>query len=154
MFCLYLSVREFLERFLKINYKYKMSCFSTNSKDITISIPRLIELDSVTYYEIMIKSANYAWTVKHRFKDFVELHEILVSERSVSVVLPPKKVSFNHSNFLFNFRLNIFFFQGNWKQKPNIFENSTNCIREIFEGCLYISASYNAEGIYRFSRFL
>lgn len=84
-----------------------MSCFSTNSKDITISIPRLIELDSVTYYEIMIKSASYAWTVKHRFKDFVELHEILVSERSVSVVLPPKKVCFVHSNSLFLFRLNI-----------------------------------------------
>ena len=40
--------------------------------------------DGVTFYVVQVKVGTsmdaYKWTVKKRFKDFVELHDVLVAE--------------------------------------------------------------------------
>uniref|UniRef100_A0A182MPK8 PX domain-containing protein n=1 Tax=Anopheles culicifacies TaxID=139723 RepID=A0A182MPK8_9DIPT len=75
-----------------------MSNYQLHANETTISIPRIITVDSVNYYEILVKCGQVMWTVNHRFRDFAELHDRLVSERGVSKdKLPPKKVLGNKS---------------------------------------------------------
>ncbi|GAB0092151.1 nischarin [Sergentomyia squamirostris] len=74
-----------------------MSCFVKNPSEVTVSIPNILEADGVTQYEILVKIGPVSWTVLHRYSDFQVLHEKLVSERSVSKVLPPKKVIGNRN---------------------------------------------------------
>ncbi|XP_041784192.1 nischarin-like isoform X2 [Anopheles merus] len=75
-----------------------MSNYQLHANETTISIPRIITVDSVNYYEILVKCGQVMWTVNHRYRDFAELHDQLVSERGVSKdKLPPKKVLGNKS---------------------------------------------------------
>ena len=75
-----------------------MANFHSYSTDTTLRIPRVITVDSVNYYEILIKSGPVKWSVNRRYRDFDELHEKLMQERSVPKEwLPPKKVIGNKS---------------------------------------------------------
>nr|CAD7400302.1 unnamed protein product [Timema poppensis] len=70
-----------------------MACFLNNRKTTSISIPNLEKNDNVFVYEIMVQIADIKWTVNHRYNDFVELHDKLVSDHGVNKdILPPKKV--------------------------------------------------------------
>ncbi|XP_059609143.1 nischarin [Phlebotomus argentipes] len=82
----------------RVNWPGRMSCMVRNPSDITLSIPNIVETDGVTQYEIEVKIGEVSWRVFHRYRDFQELHEKLVSERSVSKdLLPPKKVIGNRN---------------------------------------------------------
>ncbi|XP_058462058.1 nischarin [Malaya genurostris] len=75
-----------------------MANYHLHSSDTSISIPRIITVESVNYYEILIKCGHIMWTVKRRYRDFDDLHNKLVQERSVSKdKLPPKKIIGNKS---------------------------------------------------------
>ncbi|XP_069680393.1 nischarin-like [Periplaneta americana] len=70
-----------------------MACFLANRHDTSITIPNVQKNDNVTVYLIMVRVGNVSWTVHHRYNDFVELHEKLVSDHGVAKdILPPKKV--------------------------------------------------------------
>jgi hypothetical protein len=70
-----------------------MACFLINRHDTAITIPNVEKNDSVIVYMIMVRVGNISWTVFHRYNDFVELHEKLVSDHGVAKdILPPKKV--------------------------------------------------------------
>ncbi|XP_055531575.1 nischarin [Wyeomyia smithii] len=75
-----------------------MSNYQLNANETSISIPRIIAVDGVSYYEVMIKCGHVMWTVNRRYRDFDDLHCKLVQERSVAKdKLPPKKVIGNKS---------------------------------------------------------
>lgn len=64
-----------------------------NQENVHIKIPSVDTLDGVTYYCIEVRIASIKWTVKHRYNDFVELHEKMVTEHCVEKdILPPKKL--------------------------------------------------------------
>jgi hypothetical protein len=70
-----------------------MACFLTNRRDITISIPNAEKNDNIIVYMIVVRVGSISWTVLHRYNDFVELHEKLVSDHGVAKdILPPKKM--------------------------------------------------------------
>lgn len=70
-----------------------MSSFVTHREDSAVSIDDTCSKDSVTYYKITVKVGNVKWSVLHRYSDFVELHERLVTDHGVAKdLLPPKKV--------------------------------------------------------------
>lgn len=70
-----------------------MACFLFNKQKTTILIPKVEEIDKVTIYVISVKIASVEWTVKHRYNDFVKLHETLVVDHCVTKdMLPPKKI--------------------------------------------------------------
>ena len=43
----------------------------------SISIPEAVSEDGVTYYVVRVDVDKVNWTVRHRFRDFAELHEVL-----------------------------------------------------------------------------
>nr|XP_003703254.1 PREDICTED: nischarin [Megachile rotundata] len=70
-----------------------MACLLLNQKNVHIKIPSADTVDGVTYYCIEVRVASIKWTVKHRYNDFAELHEKLVSDNYVKKdILPPKKL--------------------------------------------------------------
>lgn len=70
-----------------------MACLLLNQENIIIKIPSFEIIDGVTYYIIEVKVDDVNWTLKHRYNEFAELHEILVSEHCVEKdLLPPKKL--------------------------------------------------------------
>ncbi|XP_043473374.1 nischarin-like [Leptopilina heterotoma] len=70
-----------------------MACLLLNQDDMHIKIPLSETVDSVTFYTIEVRIASIQWTVKHRYSEFSELNEILVSEHCVEKdILPPKKL--------------------------------------------------------------
>lgn len=70
-----------------------MACLSLNKENVHIKIPSADTVDGVTYYCIEVRIASIKWTVKHRYNDFVELHDKLVTENFVKKdILPPKKL--------------------------------------------------------------
>lgn len=70
-----------------------MACFLQNGDDTKITIPRIQETEKCTLYEIQVEIGDIHWTVLHRYNDFVQLHEVLVTEHGVAKdLLPPKKV--------------------------------------------------------------
>ncbi|KAK0183125.1 hypothetical protein PV327_001195 [Microctonus hyperodae] len=70
-----------------------MASLLLNQENITIKIPSYEIIDGVTYYIIEVKVDDVNWTLKHRYNEFAELHEILVSEHCVEKdLLPPKKL--------------------------------------------------------------
>lgn len=70
-----------------------MACFYKYSDKTKITIPKVDYCDKFTVYQIQIEINDVTWIVSHRFKDFVQLHDILVSGHSVAKdLLPPKKV--------------------------------------------------------------
>ncbi|XP_015600588.1 nischarin [Cephus cinctus] len=75
-----------------------MACLLLNQDDVQVKIPSVETVDNVTYYNIEVRIAAVKWTVKHRYNEFAELHEILVSEHCVEKdILPPKKLIGNKS---------------------------------------------------------
>lgn len=71
-----------------------MACFLKCQPDETkITIPSYVDNNGITYYDIHINVGNVMWTVQHRYSEFVDLNEKLVSGHSISRdLLPPKKV--------------------------------------------------------------
>lgn len=75
-----------------------MSCYHKNPTETVVTIPRTTTSDGVVYYEILIKSwQNVEWHVKHRYRDFDELHDKLIQRAVGKELLPGKKV--NRKNF-------------------------------------------------------
>ncbi|XP_026461525.1 nischarin [Ctenocephalides felis] len=70
-----------------------MSDFQKYNNETKISVTSTEEIDNVIYYLIEVKIDKIKWVVKHRYKDFSELHESLVNDHGVAKdTLPPKKV--------------------------------------------------------------
>uniref|UniRef100_A0A1B6MTC8 PX domain-containing protein n=1 Tax=Graphocephala atropunctata TaxID=36148 RepID=A0A1B6MTC8_9HEMI len=70
-----------------------MACFLLNKSNITITIPKVEEIDKVSFYEIFVKVGTVSWKVKHRYSDFVNLNDKLVIDHCVNKdILPPKKI--------------------------------------------------------------
>jgi PX domain len=58
-----------------------------------IEISNYETIDGVTYYLIHVSNNNNKeWTVRHRFKDFLSLHEILIRDLAVTKDLLPGNV--------------------------------------------------------------
>ncbi|XP_069138824.1 nischarin-like [Argopecten irradians] len=54
--------------------------------------------ESHTVYTVEVSVGSYTWTVKHRYNDFLMLHEKLVSICKIDkTLLPPKKLFGNQS---------------------------------------------------------
>lgn len=70
-----------------------MSNFLKDIKESMISIPQTDDENGVTIYIISVHVGETSWTVRRRYKQFVELHNKLVSAHGVAEdVLPPKKM--------------------------------------------------------------
>ncbi|XP_047121120.1 nischarin [Schistocerca piceifrons] len=70
-----------------------MACFLLNACKTTVKIPYVEQTENYTVYHINIKVGDIEWKVQHRYNDFVELHEKLVTDNGVAKdILPPKKV--------------------------------------------------------------
>lgn len=84
------------ESFLKLNIKLdfvKMSNFLKDIKESMISIPQTDDEKGVTIYIISVHVGEISWTVRRRYKQFVELHDKLVNGHGIAYdILPPKKV--------------------------------------------------------------
>ncbi|XP_058229787.1 nischarin isoform X3 [Hemibagrus wyckioides] len=58
-------------------------------------------VENYTVYIIEVKVGEHRWTVKHRYSDFHELHEKLISEKKIDKhLLPPKKIIGKNSKTL------------------------------------------------------
>uniref|UniRef100_A0A8C3N6C3 Nischarin n=1 Tax=Geospiza parvula TaxID=87175 RepID=A0A8C3N6C3_GEOPR len=58
-------------------------------------------VETYTVYIIQVSVGNHQWTVKHRYSDFHDLHEKLVSEKKIDKnLLPPKKIIGKNSKSL------------------------------------------------------
>ncbi|XP_075795543.1 nischarin isoform X4 [Pelodiscus sinensis] len=58
-------------------------------------------VESYTVYIIQVNVGSHQWTVKHRYSDFHDLHEKLVSEKRIDKnLLPPKKIIGKNSKSL------------------------------------------------------
>lgn len=69
-----------------------MASLLNNQEDIQLTIPSYESQDGITYYILEVQISNTKWTVKHRYSEFVTLHETLVLEHCVEKdILPPKK---------------------------------------------------------------
>ncbi|XP_055595748.1 nischarin-like [Uranotaenia lowii] len=75
-----------------------MSNYQLHANETSITVPRVVTLENVNYYEIVVKCGHVMWTISRRYRDFDDLHNKLVQERSVAKdKLPPKKVIGNKS---------------------------------------------------------
>lgn len=71
-----------------------MSCFVQHCRECNIVISNA-ETDSnqVTYYNIKVDVGDITWSVRKRYKEFLELHKKLVNEHTVTKdILPGKKI--------------------------------------------------------------
>jgi len=57
-----------------------------------ISIPEIINEESVTYYVIIVQIEDVKWEVRRRYNEFLSLHEKLVDVGVDKDGLPPKKI--------------------------------------------------------------
>ncbi|XP_062466281.1 nischarin isoform X5 [Pezoporus occidentalis] len=58
-------------------------------------------VETYTVYIIQVSVGSHQWTVKHRYSDFHDLHEKLVSEKKIDKnLLPPKKIIGKNSKSL------------------------------------------------------
>lgn len=74
-----------------------MACILKHFAETTIKIPKYNLVDGTTFYDIHVTVGTINWTVQHRFKEFVELNEKLVTGHTISSdLLPPKKVDYSH----------------------------------------------------------
>jgi hypothetical protein len=70
-----------------------MACFWLNQNDTLIEIPSSEEINNITYYKIVVTVGEIKWHVLHRYSEFFELHNQLVTDHGVSKdILPSKKV--------------------------------------------------------------
>ncbi|XP_030748701.1 nischarin-like [Sitophilus oryzae] len=75
-----------------------MACLWSNSNEVLIQIPLTEEIDNVTFYQISVKVGEIKWNVKHRYSEFYNLHNQLITDHGVSKdILPSKKVIGNKS---------------------------------------------------------
>lgn len=73
--------------------KNTMSSFVNHRDDSKLSVDEALTKENITYYKITVKVGSICWNVLHRYSDFVELHDKLVSDHGVAKeLLPPKKV--------------------------------------------------------------
>lgn len=78
-----------------------------NQENISIKIPSYETVEGVTTYKIEVKINEIVWTLKHRYSEFAELHEILILEHCVEKeILPPKKFIGNKSETFIEKRKN------------------------------------------------
>ena len=68
-----------------------MSNHYCSNTPIALSIPEVVNDDSVTLYVIKVQIGDVHWTVKHRYKEFRELHETLIEAGVNKESLPEKK---------------------------------------------------------------
>lgn len=71
-----------------------MSCYAQNSRKCNIVISKAeTNADHVTYYEVEVNIGEISWIVQKRYKEFLELHKLLVKEHTVTKdILPAKKI--------------------------------------------------------------
>lgn len=70
-----------------------MSAFVNYRNESTVDVVEATAKDNVTFYKIIVKVGFVQWNVLHRYSDFVDLNERLVSDHGVAKdLLPPKKV--------------------------------------------------------------
>lgn len=70
-----------------------MSSFVNYRNEASVNVDETSSKDTVTYYKISVKVGPVHWNVLHRYNDFVELHDKLVSNHGVAKeLLPPKKL--------------------------------------------------------------
>ncbi|XP_026332206.1 nischarin [Hyposmocoma kahamanoa] len=70
-----------------------MSSFVNHRNESSLSVDEACTKDNVTYYKITVKVGAVYWIVWHRYSDFVDLHDRLVTDHGVAKdLLPPKKV--------------------------------------------------------------
>lgn len=80
-----------------------MSCYLQHSRECNITISRAeTDADRITYYEIKVNVGDISWIVRKRYKEFLELHRLLVNEHTVTKdILPGKKIIGNKEpNFI------------------------------------------------------
>lgn len=72
----------------------KMSCYVQHCHECNIAIPKaIIDADRVTYYYIDVNVGDVTWSVRKRYKEFLELHKKLVKDHTVTKdILPRKKI--------------------------------------------------------------
>lgn len=76
-----------------------MACLWRNQNETRIEIRDTEEFTNVTYYIILVAVGEVNWKVKHRYNEFFNLHNKLVTDHGVSKdILPSKKVIGNKSN--------------------------------------------------------
>ncbi|XP_076044286.1 nischarin-like [Oratosquilla oratoria] len=65
----------------------------TNDRLVEVLIPSAHPLEAYTEYKIQVTIESVTWIVGHRYNDFVDLHEKLVSNHGLARdLLPPKKL--------------------------------------------------------------
>lgn len=70
-----------------------MACFWFNQNDTKIEIPNTEEMNNIIYYKIVVTVGEIKWHVLHRYSEFFDLHNQLVTDHGVSKdILPSKKV--------------------------------------------------------------
>ena len=69
-----------------------MANWLASPETVIITIPEAINEDNITFYEVHVKIEEIQWTVKRRFREFVELHEKLVENGVDKESLPHKKL--------------------------------------------------------------
>lgn len=71
-----------------------MSCYLQHSRECSIGISKAVtDVDRVTYYYIDVNVGDVTWSVRKRYREFLELHRKLVNEHTVTKdILPGKKI--------------------------------------------------------------
>lgn len=70
-----------------------MACYLKNKHNTSISIGQVELFDNYMLYQITVDVGSTSWKVSHRYSEFVELNDKLISDYGVSKdLLPPKKV--------------------------------------------------------------
>lgn len=103
-----------------------------------------------TYYNILVTIGSVSWTVRHRYKEFVDLHSKLVNGQSIGRdLLPPKKVNMITLFLCFlsllkrylYFILVDFSSTGYWESIASIPRATTKGFREIFAKSVIFSTT-------------
>lgn len=71
-----------------------MSCYVQHCRECNVVISKAdTDADRVTYYNIDVNVGDVTWSVRKRYREFLELHKKLVSEHTVTKdILPGKKI--------------------------------------------------------------
>lgn len=82
-----------------------MACLLCNQKQTFLEIPTTEEITNITYYIILVTVGEIRWKIKHRYSEFFDLHNKLVTDHGVSKdILPSKKVIGNKSDLFIESR--------------------------------------------------
>lgn len=71
-----------------------MSCYVQHCRECNVVISKAeTDADRVTYYDVNVNVGDVTWSVRKRYREFLELHNKLVSEHTVTKdILPGKKI--------------------------------------------------------------